>query len=128
VFRVPLVDAATQMSSTGKYPWNIGGSRSTFVYVKNVTDQPREYTIYLSFGGDYYTIGLKRVEAGQTAVFDLRTLYDKRVADINGKPIPPEVTSGQVIWSVRGPDKRALIGRAEQVDTSGGVRMTSCGP
>jgi len=128
VFRVPLVDADTQMSSNGKYPWNIQGSNSSFVYVKNVTDHFQEYTIYVSFKDGFYTLGLKRLEAGQMVMFDLRALRDSRVADVTGKPMPLDATDGHVVWSIRGPEHRALIGRAEQVDIEGGMSMTSSCP
>lgn len=121
VFRVPLIDPATQPSSTGGYPWRIEGDSSTVVYIKNVTDQPREYNLQLNFNGGVYAPGLKTVAAGQTVALDIRHLRDNQVPDAHGQMIPLEATNGQVHWSLRGPSKIVLIGRAEQADVSRGM-------
>jgi hypothetical protein len=121
VFRVPLLDPAAQRSSTGGYPWFIEETSSTVVYVKNVTDKPQEYVLELSYAGGSYTLGLEKLQAGQTAAVDVRKLRDNQVADENGRVIPIDATGGQVRWSVRGPQDLVLIGRAEQVDVAKGV-------
>ncbi|HXG65560.1 MAG TPA: Ig-like domain-containing protein, partial [Blastocatellia bacterium] len=121
VFRVPLLDPAAQQSSTGGYPWYIDETSATVVYVKNVTDQPQEYVLELSYPGGAYTLGLRTVEAGQTAVVDIRQLRDSQVADEHGQTIPVDGTSGQVHWSLRGPEELVLIGRAEQADLAKGL-------
>lgn len=90
VFRVPLVDAKAQKINTGKYPWTIDASSSTVVYLKNVTDEPQEYTLYMRFPGGSYVPGLKRVEAGKTVVYDLRQLRDEQTPDQDGHKIPRE--------------------------------------
>ena len=56
------------------------------------------------------------MEAGQTAVIDVRALRDRQVADEHGRVIPREAISGQVTWSMDGADDLVLIGRAEQAD------------
>lgn len=49
VFRIPLWDIAAQRSATGGYLWYIKGDSSTMVYIKNVTDQPRQYNLQLRY-------------------------------------------------------------------------------
>jgi hypothetical protein len=69
VFRLPFIDADAEPSSTGGYPWYIEGDSSTIVYIKNVTDQPRQYTLQLRYDGGVYALGVKTVEARQTVAF-----------------------------------------------------------
>lgn len=121
VFRLPLIDADAQPSSTGGYPWSIRGSSSTFVYLTNVTDRPQQYVLQLNFQGGVYAPGLKTVQPNQTAVIDLRALRDSQVRDEHGHTIPGDKSSGQVIWSVEGGENLVLIGRAEQADLVKGI-------
>jgi hypothetical protein len=128
VFRVPLVDAAAQMSSTGQYPWVIDNDISTFVYITNATDQEQQYTMSISFDGGFYNLGIKTLAPGQTTAFDLRKLRDEKIPDAVGKPLPLNASHGQVHWSLRGAHEHDLIGRVEQVDVGRGMSMTSaCG-
>ena len=128
VFRVPLLDPAAIPSSTGGYPWRIAGDSATIVYVKNVTAQPLQYTLQLSFAGGVSALGLKMVEGGQTVALDLRALRDHQVPDARGQTIPFDATSGQVLWSwaqqAEGEEARGLIGRAEHNDTAHGMSST----
>lgn len=125
VFRVPLVDAAAQMSSTGTYPWSVDDESSTFVYVKNVTDRPQRYVLEVRFAGGGYSLGLKTIEAGQTMTLDVRALRDSQVPDERGQTIPLDVDQGQVHWSAREVEPLVLMGRAEQMNTAKGLSMTS---
>jgi hypothetical protein len=121
VFRLPLVDADAQPSSTGGYPWFINGSSSTVVYLTNVTDEPQQYVLQLNFQGGVYAPGLKTVAPHQTAVLDIRALRDGQVKDEHNQTIPPDATHGQVQWSIEGPENLTLIGRAEQGDSLNGM-------
>ncbi|CAN5592659.1 hypothetical protein BH20ACI3_BH20ACI3_42960 [soil metagenome] len=121
VFRVPLWDIAAQRSATGGYPWYIEGDSSTMVYIKNVTDEPRQYTLQLRYDGGVYALGLKTLEARQTVALDLRALRDQQIPDESGHMLPRNATGGQVNWSMRGPQNQVLIGRSEQVDLSNGI-------
>jgi hypothetical protein len=116
VFRLPLIDAQAMPSSTGGYPWSIEGESATVVYIKNVTRRRQQYVLQLNYAGGVYAPGLKTVEAGQTAVLDVRALRDHQVPDEHGRVIPLAATRGQVTWSVDGADDLVLIGRAEQAD------------
>jgi hypothetical protein len=121
VFRVPLWDIAAQRSATGGYPWYIEDGSSTTVYIKNVTDQPRQYRLYLMFASGVYSHPLTTVAPGQTTALDVRALRDNQVPDVNGQTIPLGETRGQVQWSMTGGEDKVLIGRAEQADLVRGV-------
>ena len=128
VFRVPMRDATMQASSTGHYPWSIDESSATVVYIKNATDTERDFTLHVGYEGGYYTLGVTTIQAGQTKLFDVRQLRDSQQPDSNGRVIPLTTQRGQVHWSVRGPETRTLIGRAEQANLTAGISMTSaCG-
>jgi len=121
VFRVPLWDVAAQRSATGGYPWYIDGSSSTVVYIKNVTDEPRQYRMYLKLSEGDYVFPLATVTARQTTVIDIRKLRDAQIPDANGQTIPLGETRGQVQWSMTGGVDKVLIGRSEQVDLVRGI-------
>lgn len=128
VFRLPVRDASDQRSSTGHYPWSIDDDSATVVYIKNATDSPKRHTIFVSYEGGYWAAGEKDIPGGQTVVYDLRDLRDNQVTNSEGHTIPLTATGGQVHWSVRGQETRALVGRAEQANTSSGTSTTSaCG-
>ena len=128
VFRVPLRDAQVQSSSTGTYPWSINGNSSTMVYLKNVTDSPKQFVLAVRFAGGNYVLNEQTIPAWQSVVFDLRTLRDNQTPDGNGNVIPLNITNGQAHWSARGTTSKPMIGRAEQPDISNGMSMTSaCG-
>ena len=121
VFRLPLVDADAQPSSTGGYPWFINGSSSTVVYITNVTDQPQQYVLQLNFQGGVYAPGLKTIQPKQTAVVDVRKLRDLQIADEHERTIPREKARGQIHWSMAGGENLVVIGRAEQADLVKGM-------
>jgi hypothetical protein len=121
VFRVPMWDVPAQRNGTGGYPWFIDGSSSTFVYIKNVTDQNQNYTFSLTYEGGVYATGVKTVKASQTVAFDLREMRDSQIPDQKNRTIPLDATRGKITWSVRGPNPLALLGRSEQVDLAKGI-------
>jgi hypothetical protein len=128
VFRLPVRDASDQRSSTGNYPWSIDDNSATVVYIKNATDTPKRYTIFVTYEGGYWSVGEKVIPGGQTVTYDLRDLRDNQVPNADGHTIPLTATGGQVHWSIRGQEVRAMIGRAEQANMSNGISTTSaCG-
>ena len=116
VFRVPMWDVPAQRNGTGGYPWFIKGDSSTFVYIKNVTDKEQKYTFSLTYEGGDYSTGVKSIKAGQTVAFDLRAIRDDQIPDERSITIPLNAKRGKIVWSVRGPDPLALLGRSEQAD------------
>lgn len=128
VFRLPMVDPTSQKSSAGGYPWMIEGDSSTLVHVKNATDRDQQYTMYLSFPGGVYSLGMRTLAGRQTMSLDIRSLRDSQAPDATGLKIPINATHGRLSWSLQGPNGRVLIGRAEQVDLAQGLSTTSaCG-
>jgi hypothetical protein len=128
VFRVPLVDVGAQHSSSGKYPWSIDSSSSTFVYLKNATDHSQQYNLQVNYAGGSYALGLKTLSAGQAATVDVRKLRDDKIPDIHGNLLPANASGGQIIWSVYGAENRVIVGRAEQTDIVHGMSMTAACP
>lgn len=86
-----------------------------------MTDQPRQYTLQLRYDGGVYAPGLKQIEPRQTQAIDIRALRDQQVPDERGHKLPPDVSSGQVNWSMRGAQNQVLIGRSEQADIERGA-------
>lgn len=121
VFRVPMWDVPAQRNGTGGYPWFIDGDSSTFVYIKNVTNEEQNYTFSVTYEGGDYSPGVKNIKARQTVVFDLRALRDNQVPDERNQTISFKAARGKIVWSVRGRDPLALLGRSEQVDLVKGI-------
>ena len=121
VFRVPMWDVPAQRNGTGGYPWFIEGKSSTFVHIKNVTDKDQEFTFALTFEGGEYSTGVKKLKPKQSTVFDIRALRDNQVPDEKGNVISLQASHGKIVWSVRGRDPLALLGRSEQVDLAKGI-------
>lgn len=96
VFHVPLWDIEAQKSSTGGYPWKVGGDISTVAYVKNVTDREQRYTWQLRHEGGTYSLGLRSIGPHETHAIDTRDLRDRQVRDEKGRTIPLDATRGQI--------------------------------
>lgn len=128
VFRVPFMDATAISSSTGTYPWSIDDTSSTFVYIKNASNEPQAYVLQIGYGDGAFSNGLSALAPRETKAFDIRTLRAAQVPDDVGKPIPLTANHGQVHWSVHSGQNHVIIGRAEQVDLVNGMSMTAaCG-
>lgn len=121
VFRMPVWDVAAQRSATGGYPWYVEGDSSTQVYIKNATDQPRQFRMYIMYASGAYLYPLTTVAPRQTTTIDIRALRDHQVPDANGQTIPLTEKRGQLEWSMTGGEDRVLIGRSEQVDLAKGI-------
>lgn len=121
VFRVPMWDIYAQKSSTGGYPWLIEGSSSTIVYIKNAEAHAQQYYFQLKHSDGLYSLGINRIEAGQTIKYDIAELRDQQVPDVRGRLIPLDANSGQIHWTKTGTESGMLIGRSEQVDMDHGL-------
>ena len=119
--RVPLTDPLSPPSATGGYPWRVTASSGTVVYLKNTTNDPHDYVLQLSYPGGLYSLGVRTLDPGATATVDIRALRDTQAADDRGHRIPATATAGQVHWSIRGPQKLGIIGRAEDLDATLGL-------
>lgn len=128
VYRVSVIDAQAQMSSTGKYPWNLNGGSSTVVYIKNVTDEQQSYYLYANYSGGFWIQGVKTIEPHQTVALDLRRVKEEQTRDEKDHTLPDNAMEGQVFWSGAGTKNLVLIGRVEQVEAGGGMSFTTaCG-
>jgi len=132
VFRMPIWDIAAQRSATGGYPWYINGDSSTVVYIKNTTDQSRQFRLYIMYESGGYLYPLTTVPPHQTHQIDVRALRDNQVPDANGNKLPLSIAEGQIEWSMTGGEDRVMIGRSEQVDFVKGISsnyacMNCCG-
>ena len=132
VFRVPMWDPLAQKSPTGGYPWRIEKSSTTKTYIKNITDREQYYVASLRWtNGEGYMIGMKPIAPHQTIEIDVKKLRDEQVPDVGGRLIPMDLTSGQLMWSLKQveappPSEKArqalaLIGRSEQIDLEHGI-------
>lgn len=127
VFRVPIVDAKSEPASAAGYPWWIEDGSSTVIHLKNVTDQPRQYTLHLNHEGGVYSLGLKTLQPSENVTLDIRDLRERQVPDAQGHTLPLQASRGQVNWSMRGAENHTLIGRSEQIDIAKGISSTySC--
>jgi hypothetical protein len=125
VFRAPLTDPATLPSATGGYFWRLEGTRTTIVYLKNVTERPQRYRFVLRHAEGFWDPGLWIVQPGQSATIDIAELRQTQARDGRGNTIPIAVSAGQVHWSiVGGRDYRGIVGRVEQVDVQHNVSST----
>jgi len=126
VFRVPLVDPLTK-GSAGNYPWKITADTSTFIHLKNTTEEVQKYTVQIDFEDGGYVLGLKELSPGQTTTIDIQSLSDNQVPDQHGTTIPLDAMAGQIHWSVVGPRNHSMIGRSEYINTGSGLATTfSC--
>ena len=119
--RVPLTDPSSPPSATGGYPWRVTPTGGTVVYLKNTTADPHDYVLQLSYPGGLYSLGVRTLEPGATAAVNVRALRDRQAPDDRGHRLPAVAGAGQVHWSIRGPQKLGIIGRAEDLDATRGL-------
>lgn len=125
VLQVPMFDPQKMPSSAGGFPWKADGDYSTIVYIKNETSTPKKYGANLILGnGSLYSLGVKEVKGRQTIEIDFRKLRDNQIPDANGNLIPLSAVTGQIAWSLHGPENRTLSGRSEQISLQNGFAST----
>jgi len=124
VFALPMKDPQGGLSSTGGYPWFISESSSTVVFIKNVTNAPREFMLDIAYPGGHWGSNVRTITPGQTFMLDVRKVRDSQERGAEGDVMPLDVTSGHVSWSYRGNQNKVLIGRAQMVDFSNGLAST----
>jgi len=119
VVETPLRSPAT-LPQAGSNPWSLEGDYSSVLYVKNTATKPSSFVADIFYRGGYYMIGMKTLEAGETAAIDIRRLRDEQIPDVNGHKLPTRLTSGQINWRTRNGEPR-LIGRVNTMSVSKGL-------
>jgi hypothetical protein len=128
-YDVPLRDSGPVRTMTGSYPWKIADDFTTVVYITNISDQQAEFIGEMNYDGGRVVIDPRKLEPGETAVFDMERVRADQIPDNAGKVVPREVSLGQFKWSVHGVTngKLLLIGRAEMVSRSKNISTSySC--
>jgi hypothetical protein len=135
VFALPVKDPQGGFSSNGGYPWFINEMGSTVVFIKNVTEEPQQFQMYLVYPGGRWGANLRTLAPGQTFALDVRAVRDSQERGTGGNTIPLDVTVGHVSWSAYGAaTNKTLIGRAQTVDFTKGLastyecQVTCCNP
>jgi len=75
-YEVPLRDSGPVRSMTGAYPWRIAKGYRTIAYLTNITDQETEFIAEINYKGGKFTLAPRKLQAGETAVFDLTKIRD----------------------------------------------------
>lgn len=114
-YDVPLRDFGAIRTSTGSYPWRLDHDVSTIVSITNVAPVSSRFVVQINYPGGPYLLDPQEVEAGETAIFDLRRIRDEQIPDRNGRKIPRKVTGGQFRWFIHGGGSGRLIGRVEML-------------
>ncbi|PYS24349.1 MAG: hypothetical protein DMF72_05905 [Acidobacteria bacterium] len=134
-YDVPLRDSGPIRSMTGAYPWKIDGDYKSIAYVTNITDEPVEFVAELAYDGGKFTLGPRKLQARETANFDLEKIRDEQMKDVASHALPANVTHGQFKWAIRGASngKIVLIGRTEMISRAQNVSSSyscpmDCGP
>jgi hypothetical protein len=128
VYDVPLRDSGGLRVSTGGYPIRLDGDYSTIISITNVTDRQSEFTAYINYEGGRYVFPVRRLGIGETAVFDVREIRDRRIPDGKRQTLPESFTVGQFRWSIHGGGVGArLLGRSEIISRAAHVNSSySC--
>ncbi len=116
-YDTPLRDSGPARAMTGSYPWKITKDYTTVVYITNISDISAEFVTQINYDGGKFVIDPRKLEPGETAVFDLRKIRDEQAGDNVGRKLPKLMAQGQFKWAVRGDTKgkQVLVGRAEMV-------------
>jgi len=128
-YDVPLRDSGPVRSMTGVYPWKISNDYTTIVYVTNISDGPAEFVAQIHYDGGKYVIGVRKLAAGETAVFDMKQVIDEQKLDYGKRLLPKNLQLGQFKWLIHGVTggKIILTGRAEMVSRSQSISTSySC--
>jgi hypothetical protein len=87
-YEVPLRDSGPVRSMTGSYPWKISDDYTTMVYLTNLSEGPAEFVAQINYDGGKYVLGIRKLTAGETAVFDLRQMIAEQKEDEGKRQLP----------------------------------------
>jgi hypothetical protein len=127
-FEIPLRDSGSLRNSGGSYPIRLDDDYSTYVSLMNVSNETVEFTGIIRHPKGEYVFKPRKLQAGESALFDVKELRDKKTPDPNGKVLPADFERGQFNWSMhQGGTVPKLIGRSQIVSKSRGVSSSySC--
>ena len=127
-FEIPLRDSGGLRNSGGSYPIRVDGDFTTAVSILNVSISPIEFIATIRYPGGSYSLRPRKLEAGESALYDINQMRDKQVPDDYGTPLPKSFEKGQFNWSMyKGGAVPMLIGRSQIVSQSKGISSSySC--
>jgi hypothetical protein len=130
VVETPLRGPAN-IPQAGSNPFSLEGDSTSHLYIKNTGKTQGSFVVEIHHRQGNYMVGMKTVEAGDTAMINIRKLRDEQIRDVNGRKLPRNLTAGQINWRARGGSAR-LIGRVNTVSAGKGLAnnmscSTCCG-
>jgi hypothetical protein len=117
-YDVPLRDSGILRNSTGAYPFRLDGDFTTLVSITNVGDKPSEFVMQMNYEGGPYLFKTRKLDVGETALYDLKKIRDEQQPDWKGKKLPLTLTSGQIRWSIHGKGTDYMLGRSQVISAS----------
>jgi hypothetical protein len=130
-YDVPLRDSGPVRNMSGVYPWKTSDDFTTIIYITNISDGSAEFVAQIHYDGGKYVLGVRKLAAGETAVFDMKKVIDEQKPDYGKRLLPKNLQLGQFKWLVHGVTggKIILNGRAEMVSRSQRISTSySCAP
>jgi hypothetical protein len=128
VFPLLMRDPQTNPSSSGDYAWYAENEYATTVYIKNVSEKEQTFRFDIVYKQGIWGSNLRKLAPHETYAFNIKQIRDAQLKGSEGNTIPLDAERGHVYWTIFGSAEKALIGRAEMVDYSGGIASTyECG-
>ena len=128
VFPLLMRDPQSNPSSKGDYAWFAEDEYATTVYIKNVSEKEQTFRFEITYKQGIWGSNLRKLAPHETYAFNIKQIRDAQVKGSEGNTIPLDAESGTVFWAIFDSAEKALIGRAETVDSSGGRASTyECG-
>jgi hypothetical protein len=126
-YDIPLRDSGLKRNSAGGFPIRLDDDYTTNLSITNVSDTPSKFLIQINHESGHYALYPQEIAAGATALFDFRKIRDDQIPDSSGRTLPPNLTIGQIRWSIVGLPIARLIARSEIVSRSENVSSSySC--
>ena len=98
---IPFRDVSTEEQATGGYPWRIDGDYTTHAYLTNASSKERSVVIQLlTESHQPFVLGTRTLKPGETQIYNVRDIRDKKIPDVLGHVLPSNVTSGQFVWAI----------------------------
>lgn len=112
---VAFRDTRAYSALTGGYHWRIDDDYTSTVSITNIGKSRAAIAGFVRPNGEKeYKLDTKYLEAGESAVFDIRQIRDEQIPDPKGVKLPKNATTGQFDWSsILGDGSERLMGRAE---------------